>query len=807
MQFCENCGMKLVTDEEIILPPKTVSTKSHGVFCPECQTENRAGVRFCENCGHEFAPIRKGKQKGKGAALQNAPKASRPRRRRRILGWVGSVLRKPIVHRPLIAALIIFSVFFTIGILTTQEGPAPIIEQRAIPLVTWEGVQAGERITSPGKPLSATAWDDAGVARVEVYVDGKIVSAKNNVQGGTDTSFSYPIPLGNIGQGNHEVFTRVYGADGDAGQSSIVFIDGATFGGSQSSALPAEIEPATQGPSAPIGVSATATQSGDVRVRWEPVPNAGEYRVYGRFPGSSSLILIGEVSAGSTEFSFPVDREGAWEVFVAGVDYTGKEGSLGHATHEVKGRSGSVEVSSGTLPAAKLDLRVPSGVDRVYAYVRIGGGTNRYQRVPEAGFLSPSLDGRVVADIPALGWPSDVPLDLEFELWGWQGSSLTFLGSSLVTIPPERWATGSVEFQGESISAVITLQGTTSAGREINPPPTAKSGQPLPPPVNIRFAMSADECELVASELGKIRSLLRQTCKAAQMLTGVSGIRSFFLWDWPELGPNSAFVTENDITGFEIRFVITENATQTVISERISSISAPEIRGWALDINEIRQTLRCDYRRTWYIRAVGTNRVSDWVYVSSIAPTCDEYPPTNGCGGQSDGSPDLVPDLIFETACNAHDKCYVYEWSHKNKVECDNEFWWDMQSICTTSLEGALAALGGAATPLGPAACLETAHVYYEAVNISGRSFYEGSTSVTDCFTEPAINPVTCSLAYTPEGIELIGQGSKAVWNFSVTTTKTGWKYTKEGFVYVGNKTVDLLSAAWDKIPSINFDW
>jgi hypothetical protein len=328
VQFCENCGMKLVTDETFVVPPKTVSTKSQGVFCSECQTENRDGVRFCENCGYEIAPLRERDRKRKAAELHGS-KPARPRRFRKALAWIGSIFRRPIVHRPLIAAFLIFSAFFTIGVLTTPQGPVPVIEQRSIPLVTWEGIQPGERVAGTGQPLTTTAWDDAGVARVEVYVDGKIVSAKNNVQGGTDTSFSYPIPLGNIGQGNHEVFTRVYGADGDAGQSSIVFIDGATFGGSQSSAIPAEIELSTQGPSAPTGVRATATSSGEVRVTWESMPNAGEYRVYGRFPDSSSLILIGEIPTGTTEFSFPVDREGAWEVYVAGVDYTGKEGSLG----------------------------------------------------------------------------------------------------------------------------------------------------------------------------------------------------------------------------------------------------------------------------------------------------------------------------------------------------------------------------------------------------------------------------------------------------------------------------------------------
>lgn len=786
VRFCENCGMTLATRDEISTPPKISSTKSEEIICPDCQTVNRAEVRFCENCGYEFAPIRKGKQKGRRDVLHNVPKSSRPRRRRRILGWVGSILRKPIIHRPLIAAFLIFSAFFTIGVLTTPQGPVPVIEQRSIPLVTWEGVQAGERIASPGKPLSAAAWDDTGVARVEVYVDGEMVSAKNNVQGGTNTSISYPIPLGNIGQGNHEVFTRVYGADGDAGQSSIVFIDGATFGGSQSSAAPAEIEPAPEGRSAPTGVSATVTSSGEIRVTWEAMPNASEYRVYGRFPDSSSLILIGEMPTGTTEFSFPVDREGQWEVYVAGVDYTGREGSLGRTTHEVKGSSGSVEVSSGTLPAAKLDLRVPGGIDRLYAYIRIGGGENRYQRLPETGFLTPTSDGRVVADIPALGWPSDQTLYVEFEVWGWQGSTLNFIDSALVTIPPEVWTEGSVTYGDGKISAAIALEGSPTSAGVINPPATAKSGQPLPPPGNIHFPRTKADCLNVATDTGIIAQLLKPGCKTDRQYSAMTGVHNFFLWEWPWAEWTGEKASESELTGYEImtRMVNYEDGMAN-IGETITSVPFPAARGYFMLGWD--QPLNCGLGREWYVRAVGKGRVSDWAFAYEVvAPHCagwvsEEGIPAgytgelpNGCGGGPTAG--IVPEYKFHLACNKHDICYESWYSGKSKEQCDNEFFDNMWAACSQRTEG-----------WNEGYCKSMVPVYYEAVNYLGHAFYNGPRNPLNCWK--AKDREICLAGYSTVGLGMdIYNGGKAV----AIATYNGGKL-------VVNKTADGAEWALDK--------
>jgi hypothetical protein len=198
----------------------------------------------------------------------------------------------------------------------------------------------------------------------------------------------------------------------------------------------------------------------------------------------------------------------------------------------------------------------------------------------------------------------------------------------------------------------------------------------------------------------------------------------------------------------------------------------------------------CGVRKTWYIRAVGNNSASDWVYAGTIPPK--ECPPptttpepelsepeANGCGGQSDTIPDLVPDLIFESACNKHDKCYVYEWSGKDKVTCDNNFYWDMHKSCLTNALGLVAG----------EKCFLAASTYYDAVNLLGRFFYVGDIDAKDCWK--ALDKPTCLLGTTPEILQASWDIAKGGAKVTTALAKTGYNKTKDGVVWVGNKTWD----------------
>jgi DNA-directed RNA polymerase subunit M/transcription elongation factor TFIIS len=818
VKFCENCGATLVAEQE---PPQSTGRPR---ICPNCGAEVRPAVKFCENCGAPLAieqePIRSTEWArfcpNCGAAIKPYVKVCQEcgallpekiNKKRRFLTVIGNFIRRPIIHRPLIVLSILFLILLVIGKVTTPQGPVPVISDNPVPLVTWEGVQPGERIADGRQPLTVTAWNDTGVARVETYVDGKMVSAMNNDQAQGSDSITYPVPLGNLGSGNHEVFTRVYGTDGSASQSGIIFIDGASLGNFQTNSAPGLIEPDAQGLDAPAGVNVSFTQDGKIQVSWQPTAGASKYRVYGRYPVTSNMILIGEVpSSSSPQYSFPVDQLGQWEVYVSAIDSNGREGALSHATIEVQGKSGSILIPAETLPAAILDLRVRGGIDRLYAYVRIGGEGNRYQRLPESGFLTPSPDGSFSVDIPTLGWPSDLALDIEYEIWGWQGSTLTFIGSSHVTIPPESWADGIVEFTGENVSASITLEGGSSVENIINPPPTAKSGQPLPPPGNIHFPRTQADCLNVATDSGQITSMLKTSCRIARDYGPALGVQVFFLWDWPWAGWMGPRAIEADLTGYEIlvRMVNYENGDSPA-GEAITSIPYPTARSFVIPGWD--QPLGCGLRREWYIRAVGVERASDWSFVTDrVAEHCPGYvseegvpadytgPPPNGCGGGPTAS--IVPEYKFHLACNTHDVCYESWWSGKSKETCDNQFFDDMWAACSQRTEGWTEAY-----------CKSVVPVYYEAVNFSGHLFYNGPRNVLNCILEPAHDPVVCIAGYEEIGLglDLYYSGkavAKATYNGVVWIGEKTW----EGIKWTGGKAADVWNSGVGLIKKIDLN-
>lgn len=88
----------------------------------------------------------------------------------------------------------------------------------------------------------------------------------------------------------------------------------------------------------------------------------------------------------------------------------------------------------------------------------------------------------------------------------------------------------------------------------------------------------------------------------------------------------------------------------------------------------------------------------------------------NGCGGEGDWRSKYVPNnptgASFEAACNNHDTCY--ETPGQPKEYCDNQFYNDMISACSTKY--------GKGLRFG--ACKIATVGYYKYVSKKGLPFY-----------------------------------------------------------------------------------
>lgn len=87
----------------------------------------------------------------------------------------------------------------------------------------------------------------------------------------------------------------------------------------------------------------------------------------------------------------------------------------------------------------------------------------------------------------------------------------------------------------------------------------------------------------------------------------------------------------------------------------------------------------------------------------------------NGCGPGKFGG--LVPELWFNSCCNAHDGCYGD--CSQSKDTCDSTFYDCMKSTCDSTYDR----FSG-----NWLECRATAGVYYGAVKVGGGSAFRSST-------------------------------------------------------------------------------
>jgi len=575
----------------------------------------------------------------------------------------------------------------------------------------------------------------------------------------------------------------VTNSDGQTAQSQVVpVINGEPV------PLPPEegfvIEPDPHYLPAPEVITAMLGADGKSVIAGWSLPNQPfkETNIYLRPPGAAGMTLQAVAGSTVTEYDYLADPAGLWHIYISYVFLDGREGPLGqvHIVVPDPEVDDAVISSKSLITAANvsLDLKSSSLPNGIFAYVRIGGEANRYQRIPVAQgeVLYRQVTGKLFNfQIPFNNWTINQPMLVEVELWALNEDQTPYrVGWYNHTFSTEEMSQGQLEFKSNEFTTQIDLELEEKFGVLVTDTAGGPRPEILPPPTNLHLATATAQCQTVASSLGAVRDALHGQCVGLMMLD----YHHFLLWDWPADNGLGIKANEEDISGFELKAVVSDEEDQ-IIGEKVTSIPYPEARGF------FRSSELCGYNQVYYVRAVGPEDVSEWVYAGRS--TCKPWEPeANGCGGQSDFVPDLIPDLMFEPACNTHDKCYNREWSGENKVTCDNEFLWDMLAICTDTFP-----------KLDPVTCSSLAYTYYEAVNLFGRFFYEGDMDMRDCLT--AVNQADCFLGHSPEFLSNSWNGIKSGANYSWQAAKTGWRKVEDAGGWVGGQ----LSGGLSRIGSI----
>ncbi|HCS39450.1 MAG TPA: hypothetical protein DIW44_07695 [Anaerolineaceae bacterium] len=767
-RFCANCGQQLTIPNPIPINPQ---------FCPNCGNPSQQNIHFCENCGYDLT--------AKETPLPSHNRLSAKK-----------VLLKKKLKRAAIGLGILLLFLLLLGIFTDKPGLTPVFSMNEIPLVMDKGeTNETGNLQIDTSEFTVNATSNNGIQRVETYADGVLIDAQNFNPDSQNQSIDYSPSITDLPTGDHEVLVRVYDADGSTNQSSVIpiNIDEAMDDEPGDANLHIDPLPANLPPSPNIETSITKNSS-EIIVTWSS--GNGEVsavEIYVREPRSNGVIKIGELGPSETSIRIPVDQFGEWEILVSTKDANGNEGPPTIKKVNVPKPSSLSEKigSEDVISYASIAIGVyDSSIDRLYAYIRIGGENNQFQRIPsnQGEFLQSTSPGVFSTRLSGYNWPVKQSLPLEVDFWGWSGTNLKQLGNLKTTVTAADLRKGTLDINSSQLTAKIQLQTNLVSSSITAPDSTAVNTSTIkiiPPPYDVHYAIMPSDCELVASNLGQTYDILHNACKLILQYR----LYNFLIWKWPPKNSQYANISEANLTGFEMKYITTYSDNK-ILGENITAIGNADARSGIRNLSEMKQQVPCGVRKTWYIRAVGEGSASEWVYTGTFPPK--ECPPptpapdpepsepkVNGCGGQSDTIPDMVPDLIFESACNTHDKCYVYEWSGNDKVTCDNNFYNDMHKSCLTSPVGLIAL----------EKCVGAAWTYYEAVNLLGRFFYEGDINAHDCWK--ALDTSTCLAGTTPEILQASWDIAKGGVKVSVALAKTGYSKTKDGVVWVGDKTWD----------------
>lgn len=297
--YCEHCGSPLPVEVPLFNT------------CQECGFLNPPDEKYCERCGVElefpsqFTPIQVRRMKTKKRRRTNLERKGFP---------VFTLL------------FVIFFGLILVGAMPSSNDLAPMMVHRPPTLVTLEGILEDDAVLVAAEGgFSASALDDAGIARMELYSDGQLAAARNF--DGTESSVVFSPVLDALPAGQHAIIIRSINSDGETNHSRIVTV---LSSGSGDGLM---IDPDPQGLTAPDGLIAEVSEKGDsLAVSWNiPDDFVTSTRIYCRPPGSSGLIQVGEVDSTHSEFVFPVNTPGYWEIYVSFCDGEHREGPLGFA--------------------------------------------------------------------------------------------------------------------------------------------------------------------------------------------------------------------------------------------------------------------------------------------------------------------------------------------------------------------------------------------------------------------------------------------------------------------------------------------
>ncbi|QRN82702.1 zinc ribbon domain-containing protein [Chloroflexota bacterium] len=244
----------------------------------------------------------------------------------------------------------------------------------------------------------------------------------------------------------------------------------------------------------------------------------------------------------------------------------------------------------------------------------------------------------------------------------------------------------------------------------------------LPAPIRVGLVVRASDCQQAASQLGAARDEYYAACLSAVN----DGQHTFLVWDWPIRWQDGVLYTRSDVLGFELKLVLMD-ADGTALGERVTAIPFSKIRGAIRTSQEI----NCGVQRSWYVRAVGPESVSDWSYAGSVAAEncAPEKRIGDGCAGQADAvvmsalPGGFMPDLFFKAACEGLDLCYADGAIGQPKVGCDNLYHSNLLAICAQK-EG-LVDYG---------ICKKVAEDFYNAANRHGSAYYPMGATLEKCF-------------------------------------------------------------------------
>lgn len=748
VRFCEQCGTELIG--------ATGVHPAQSTTCVACGAVNTIGMRYCGQCGGDLMT----RVQARGPKVNAPMKRSHPAFRR-------------VLKRIVIALVLILLFLMILGMVNPSQAEAPEYPSEEVPMVLLQGDIStdGSMSAEPGN-FAVLASDPKGIQRVELYADGELVAAENP---GSDQVVFEP-PIEDLPPNTKEVFVRVTNTDGQTTQTAIVPVDITDEeAAGETNAGTLNIEPDPLNLPKPENLQAVMNEDQNkIMVTWQAdgSPEGGS-KVYMRFPDAAGMILVKTLPTGNHETILAVSVPGVYEIFVSMMDPQGGEGPLVSTTVDTPARSGHLEVSSvideARITQAHLQFRNSRpDVDGVYFYIRIGGPQNLFQRWPDkqGGFMATDYFNLPMAD---LDWLIREPLPIDVEVWGYKDGGAELLSRFNVVIQLQDVADGRVEFKDSAINVTVDMkvEGAAGSGAGEQFEPSAEKVVSLPPPSNLHLALSISDCQEVASEPGAFLNRTRKLC----MDNLNHDSRNFLVWDWPG-GGSTADGTEADISGFEIR-LYQHDANGVLIGQNMASIPYPEARG----MTRLEGMVACGVKQSWFLRAVGPGAASEWVYAgfTQSIPCAPPYPPYNGCGGQVDLLPswlpldDFPPDLWFTEVCNKHDQCYVKKWSGTSKVDCDNEFLKDMRNACDRQ------GLGEREL------CYTMAETFYEAVNLFGEVFYEGSISARDCIR--AHNPITCGAANIPNPVKV-----------GIDVGVAAGKYTWEGVKTGAGTVVDLAT-------------